>query len=33
MTKWNASQITSLNPGVTLPNIPIVTLHRSDSLR
>jgi phosphate transport system substrate-binding protein len=31
VTKWNASQITSLNPGVTLPNIPIVTLHRSDS--
>ena len=31
MTKWNASQIASLNPGVTLPNIPIVTLHRSDS--
>jgi phosphate transport system substrate-binding protein len=31
VTKWNASQITSLNPGVTLPAIPIVTLHRSDS--
>ncbi len=31
VTKWNASQITSLNPGVTLPNIPIVTLHRSES--
>jgi phosphate transport system substrate-binding protein len=31
ITKWNASQIASLNPGVTLPNIPIVTLHRSDS--
>ncbi len=31
VTKWNASQISSLNPGVTLPNIPIVTLHRSDS--
>jgi phosphate transport system substrate-binding protein len=31
VTKWNASQITSLNPGVTLPSIPIVTLHRSDS--
>ncbi len=29
--KWNASQITSLNPGVTLPDTPIVTLHRSDS--
>jgi phosphate transport system substrate-binding protein len=31
VTKWNASQIASINPGVTLPNIPIVTLHRSDS--
>ena len=31
ITKWNASQIASLNPGVTLPSIPIVTLHRSDS--
>ena len=31
VTKWNASQISSLNPGVTLPNTPIVTLHRSDS--
>jgi phosphate transport system substrate-binding protein len=31
ITKWNASQITSLNPGVTIPSIPIVTLHRSDS--
>jgi phosphate transport system substrate-binding protein len=29
ITKWNASQIASLNPGVTLPSIPIVTLHRS----
>ena len=31
VTKWNATQIASLNPGVTLPSIPIVTLHRSDS--
>jgi phosphate transport system substrate-binding protein len=31
ITKWNDSQIASANPGVTLPNIPIVTLHRSDS--
>jgi phosphate transport system substrate-binding protein len=31
VTNWNASQIASLNPGVTLPNLPIVTLHRSDS--
>ena len=28
---WNNTAIASLNPGVTLPNIPIVTLHRSDS--
>jgi phosphate transport system substrate-binding protein len=31
VTKWNASQISSLNPGVTLPATSIVTLHRSDS--
>jgi phosphate transport system substrate-binding protein len=31
ITKWNASQIANANSGVTLPNIPIVTLHRSDS--
>ncbi len=31
VTTWNASQIASLNPGVTLPSTPIVTLHRSDS--
>jgi phosphate transport system substrate-binding protein len=31
VTKWNASQIASINPGVTLPNLSIVTLHRSDS--
>ena len=31
ITSWNASQIASLNPGVTLPATPIVTLHRSDS--
>ena len=31
ITTWNASQIASLNPGITLPSIPIVTLHRSDS--
>jgi phosphate transport system substrate-binding protein len=30
-TNWNASAIKALNPGVTLPNLPIVTLHRSDS--
>ena len=31
VTNWNAQQIVSANPGVTLPNLPIVTLHRSDS--
>lgn len=31
VTKWNTSAIASLNPGVTLPTLPIVTLHRSDS--
>ena len=31
VTNWNASQIAKANPGVTLPNLPIVTLHRSDS--
>ena len=31
ITNWDASQIKALNPGVTLPNLPIVTVHRSDS--
>ena len=31
ITTWNDSAITALNPGVTLPNLKIVTLHRSDS--
>jgi phosphate transport system substrate-binding protein len=31
ITKWNNSKITALNPGVTLPDIPIITVHRSDS--
>jgi phosphate transport system substrate-binding protein len=31
VTNWDASQIKTLNPGVTLPNLPIVTVHRSDS--
>jgi phosphate transport system substrate-binding protein len=31
VTSWNASAIADLNPGVTLPNLPIVTLHRADS--
>jgi phosphate transport system substrate-binding protein len=31
VTNWNNSAITALNTGVTLPNLPIVTLHRADS--
>jgi phosphate transport system substrate-binding protein len=31
ITNWNNSQIASANPGVKLPSLPIVTLHRSDS--
>jgi phosphate transport system substrate-binding protein len=31
ITNWNDSQIASINPGVPLPNLPIVTVHRSDS--
>ena len=30
ITKWNAPQIASLNPGVALPNQDIVVVHRSD---
>lgn len=30
VTKWNTAAIAKLNPGVSLPSIPIVTLHRSD---
>ena len=28
--KWNDPAITALNPGLNLPNIPIITVHRSD---
>jgi phosphate transport system substrate-binding protein len=31
ITTWNDPAITALNPGVTLPSIKIVTLHRADS--
>ena len=31
ITNWNNSAIAKLNPGVTLPNMKIVTLHRADS--
>jgi phosphate transport system substrate-binding protein len=30
VTNWNDPSIAALNPGVTLPNLPIVTIHRSD---
>jgi phosphate transport system substrate-binding protein len=30
VTTWNNAAITALNPGVTIPATPIVTLHRSD---
>jgi phosphate transport system substrate-binding protein len=30
ITKWNDSAITSLNPGVNLPDADITTVHRSD---
>jgi phosphate transport system substrate-binding protein len=31
ITNWSDQQITALNPGITIPSTPIVTLHRSDS--
>src|SRR5262245_61256405 len=30
ITMWNDDRLTSINPGVTLPNQPIVIVHRSD---
>ncbi len=30
ITSWNTAAIAKLNPGVTLPDIPVVTLHRID---
>jgi len=30
ITKWNDPRITGLNPGVSLPNLPITVVHRSD---
>jgi phosphate transport system substrate-binding protein len=30
ITKWNDSQLGKLNPGVALPDMPIVVAHRSD---
>jgi phosphate transport system substrate-binding protein len=31
ITKWNDPAIAALNPGVSLPAIPVVPLHRADS--
>lgn len=31
ITKWDAPQITALNPGVKLPDLTIVPVHRADS--
>jgi phosphate transport system substrate-binding protein len=31
ITNWNDGKIAADNPGVTLPNVPIQTFHRSDS--
>ncbi len=31
LTKWNDAQIQALNPGVSLPNLTITPLHRSDA--
>jgi phosphate transport system substrate-binding protein len=30
ITRWNSPIIASYNPGVTLPNLPITVVHRSD---
>ncbi|HXW97934.1 MAG TPA: phosphate ABC transporter substrate-binding protein PstS [Gemmatimonadales bacterium] len=30
ITKWNDARLTSLNPGVSLPNADIIVVHRSD---
>ncbi len=30
ITNWNDPAIAAVNPGITLPNLPIVALHRSD---
>ncbi|MGC8513517.1 MAG: phosphate ABC transporter substrate-binding protein PstS [Acidimicrobiales bacterium] len=30
ITNWNDPAIAALNPGVTLPNLPVVPVHRSD---
>lgn len=30
VTRWNDAELTKLNPRASLPNLPIVTVHRSD---
>jgi phosphate transport system substrate-binding protein len=30
ITTWNSPQISAANPGVNLPNLPLVVVHRSD---
>lgn len=30
ITKWNDPKIVALNPGVDLPNLPVIVVHRSD---
>jgi len=30
ITKWNDPKIAALNPGVDLPNLPVIVVHRSD---
>jgi phosphate transport system substrate-binding protein len=31
ITNWDASAIKNINPGATIPSVPIVTVHRADS--
>ncbi|HXW34594.1 MAG TPA: phosphate ABC transporter substrate-binding protein PstS, partial [Acidimicrobiales bacterium] len=31
ITNWDDSQIKSINPGATIPSVPIVTVHRAES--
>ena len=30
ITKWNDPKIAALNPGVNLPDLPVIVVHRSD---
>lgn len=30
ITKWNDAKIAALNPGVSLPDLPVIVVHRSD---